>query len=107
MEEEEDDPNILWGVLALEDEQANVGQVNLTLISQHALAQTEEGAPPRSTGEDTPLRLAKQVRPTPTGPNAPPRSAGEDVPLGLVEQVRPALTDPTGGSKRLVADVVE
>ena len=80
MEEEEDDPNILWGVLALEDEQANMRQVNLTLIPQHASTQTEEDAPLRSVGEDTPLRL--------------------------VEQVRPAPTDPTGGSKQPIIDVV-
>ena len=80
-EEEESDPNIPWGALALEDEQADAGQVNLTPIPQHALAQTEEDAPPRLAGEDAPLRLA--------------------------EQVRPAPTDPTGLSKRPIADVAE
>ena len=31
-EEEGEDPNILWGMLALEGEQANMAWVNLTLI---------------------------------------------------------------------------
>ena len=61
--------------------QADAGQVNLTLILQHAPAQTEEDAPPRSAGEDASLRLAEQARPT--------------------------LIDPTGGSKWPIADVVE
>jgi len=58
-----------------------VGQTNMTLIPQHALAQTEE--------------------------DAPPRLVGEDAPLWSKEQVRPAPTDPTGGSKRPIADVAE
>ena len=79
--EDESNPNIPWGAFAREDEQADAGQANMTLIPQHALAQTEEDAPPRSVGED-----------------APPR---------FEEQVRPASTDPTRGSKRPIADVAE
>jgi len=80
-EEEESDPNIPWGALAHEDEKADAGQANMTLIPQHAPTQIEE--------------------------DAPPRSAGEDVPPRLEEQVRPAPTDPTGGSKRRIADMAE
>ena len=80
-EEEESDPNIRWDALACKDEQADMGQANLTLNPQHAPVQIEEVAPPRSVGED-----------------APPRSE---------EQVRPAPPDPTGGSKWPIADVVE
>jgi len=113
-EEEEDksDPNISWGALGHEDEQADVGQANLTPIPQHASAQTKEDAPSRSAREDASLRLAEQVCPAPTDPvrvtpvaqhastqteeDAPPRSVGEDVLPRSVEQVRPAPTDPTG-----------
>ena len=80
-EEDESDPNISWGVLAHEDEQADAGQANMTPIPQHALTQTEDDAPPRSAGEDVPPRSEEQVRPTPT--------------------------DPIGGSKRPIADVAE
>ena len=80
-EEDESDPNIPWGALALEDEQTDAGQANLTLIPQHAPAQTEEDALPRSARKDV-----------------PPRSE---------EQVHPAPTDPTRGAKRPVADVAE
>ena len=80
-EEDESDLNIPWGMLAREDEQADVGQANLTPIRQHAPAQTKKDAPPRSAGEAV-----------------PPRSK---------EQVCPASTDPTGGSKRPITDVVK
>ena len=79
----------------------------MTLIPQHALAQTEEDAPPRSVGEDVPLRLAEQVRPAPTDLDAPPRSTREEAPQRLVEQARPAPTDPIGGLKRPITDVAE
>ena len=78
---DESNPSIPWGMLAFEDEQADMGQANLTPIPQHALVQIEEDAPPRSTRED-----------------APPRSE---------EQVQPAPTNPIGGAKQPVADVVE
>ena len=80
-EEDEFDPNIPWGMLPHEDEQADAGQANMTPIPQQASTQTKGDAPPRSAGEDTPLRLEEQVHPT--------------------------LTDPTGGSKWPIADVVE
>ncbi|XP_066365083.1 uncharacterized protein [Miscanthus floridulus] len=95
----------------------------MTLIPQHAPAQTEEDAPPRSAGDNTPLRSAGQVCPTPTNPawvtpipqqalaqseeDTPPRSAGDDAPPRSEEQVHPAPTDPTEGSKRPIADVAE
>ena len=80
-EEDESDPNIPWGALALEDERVDAGQVNLTPIPQHAPAQLEEVAPPRSVGEDAPSRSE--------------------------EQICPALTDPIGGSKWPITDVAE
>ena len=84
-----------------------MGQVNLTLIPQHAPARTEGDTRPRSARKDVPLRLVEQVRPAPTDPNAPLRLAGEDATLRLPEQVLPALTDLAGGSKRPIADVAE
>ena len=80
-EEDESDPDIPWGALLGEDEQADVGQANRTPIPQHAPAQTEKVAPLRSARED-----------------ASPRSE---------EQVHPASTNPIGGSKQPIADVVE
>ena len=68
-------------MLALKDERANAGLVNLTTILQHAPTQTEEVVPPRSVGEDAPSRSE--------------------------EQVCPALTDPIGGSKWPITDVAE
>ena len=53
-EEDESNPNIPCCALVLEDVQTDAGQANLTLIPQHALAQTNEDVPPRLVKEDAP-----------------------------------------------------